>query len=82
MGFKKVDLYRGFNIYVEEVRPGTWGFAAVEIPSSEATGSIRPPSQGRVPGGFQSKDSAIAAARVHIDRINKNRKNRAAQQAE
>ena len=78
MGFKKVDLYRGFNIYAEEVRSGTWGLAVVEIPSSEAVGPIRPASQGRVPGEYPSKESAISAARIHIDRINKNRKNRAA----
>ena len=80
MSFKKIDLYRGFNIYVEEVREGFWGFAVVEIPSSEPRAAIRPPSQGRVPGEFLSKESARAAARSHIDRINKNRKNRADQQ--
>lgn len=79
MSLKKVEIYRGFNVYVEEVRVGTWGISVVEIPSSEARDPIRPPSQGRVPGGYQSKEVAVAAARVHIDRINTNRKNRANQ---
>jgi hypothetical protein len=79
MSLKKVELYRGFNIHAEEVRAGTWGISAVEIPSSEAMDPIRPPSQGRVPGEFQSKEAAVAAARAHIDRINTNRKNRANQ---
>jgi hypothetical protein len=83
MSLKKVELYRGFNIYAEEVRSSTWRISVVEIPSSEAMDpSIRPPSQGRVPGEYQSKEAAIAAARVHIDRINTNRKNRANQEGE
>ena len=80
MSLKKVDLYRGFNIYVDEVRQGSWVFAVLEVRSSETTGSIRPPSQGRVPGEFQSKELALAGARSHVDRINKNRKNRTDQQ--
>ena len=81
MSLIKVELYRGFNIYAEEVRAATWRISVVEIPSSEARDpAIRPPSQGRVPGEYQSKEAAIAAARVHIDRINTNRKNRANQE--
>ena len=80
MSLKKVELYRGFNIYVEEIRAGVWGISAVEIPSSEARNPIRPPSQGRVPGEYQSKETALAAAKMHIDRINTNRKNRASQE--
>ena len=82
MSLKKVELYRGFNIYVDEVRAGVWGISVVEIPSSEARSPVRPPSQGRVPGEYQSKEIAIAAARVQIDRINANRKNRASQEEE
>jgi hypothetical protein len=81
MSMKKVELYRGFNIYVEEVRVGVWGFSVIEIPSSEDRNPIRPPSQARVPGVHQSKEAALAAARMHIDRINTNRKNRANQDA-
>jgi hypothetical protein len=77
MSLKKVELYRGFSIYVEEVRVGIWGISVIAVPSSEARDPIRPPSQGRVPGEYQSKEAAVAAARVHIDRINTNRKNRA-----
>jgi hypothetical protein len=80
MSPKKVELYRGFNIYLEEVRAGAWGISVVEIPSSEARDPIRPPSRGRVPGDYQSKEAALAAARAHIDRINTNRKNRANQE--
>jgi len=80
MSLKKVELYRGFNIYAEEVRVGVWGISVIEIPSLEARDPIRPPSQGRVPGEYQSKEAALAAARAHIDRINTNRKNRANQE--
>jgi hypothetical protein len=80
MSLKKIELYRGFNIYTEEVRAGTWGISVVEVPSGEA-GIVRGPNQGRVPGGFQSKEAALEAARAHIDRIQQNRKNRASQGA-
>lgn len=78
MSLKKIELYRGFNIYTEEVRVGIWGISVVAVPSGEAD-IIRTPSQGRVPGEYHSKESAREAARAHIDRINKNRKNRASQ---
>ena len=78
MGLKKVELYRGFNIYAEELRDGIWGISALEVPPGG--GSItRSPSQGRIPGEYRSKESALEAARAHIDRIQKNRKNRASQ---
>ena len=80
MGLKKIELYRGFNIYTEEIRGGTWGISVVEVPSGEAD-IIRSPSQGRVPGEHPSKEAALEAARAHIDRIQKNRKNRASQGA-
>ncbi len=80
MGLKKVELYRGFNIYTEEHRTGVWRISAVEVPSGEGE-SIRAPSQGRVPGEYRSKETALEAARAHIDRIQKNRKNRASQGA-
>ena len=78
MSFKKVELYRGFNIYMEQLGTGTWGVSVVEVPTEEVS-SLRAPTQGRLPGGFQSKDSAVEAARAHIDRIQKNRRNRAGQ---
>ncbi len=80
MSLKKIEPYRGFNIYTEEIRGGIWGISAVEIPSGEAD-IIRAPSQGRVPGEYQSKEAALEAARAHIDRIQKNRRNRANQGA-
>lgn len=80
MSLKKNELYRGFNIYTEEIRGGIWGISVVEIPSGEAD-SIRSTSQGRVPGEYQSKEAALEAARAHIDRIQKNRRNRASQGA-
>jgi len=79
MGLKKTELYRGFNVFTEQVRVGTWAFSVVEIPSSEGTASVRAPNQGRVPGAHPSKDAAVLAARMHIDRIHKNRRNRANQ---
>ena len=79
MSLKKIELYRGFNIFVEAVRAGIWGFSVIEVPSSEDGGIVRTPHQGRVPGAYQSKEAAVAAARVHIDRIHKNRLNRANQ---
>jgi hypothetical protein len=78
MSLKKIELYRGFNIFTEEVRTGIWGTSVVEVPSGEAD-VIRAPSQGRLPGEFQSRGSAVEAARAHIDRIQENRKNRASQ---
>ena len=77
MSPKKIDLYRGFNIFVDEVRAGIWGFSVVAVPSSEDTSTIRPPLKKRVPGEHPSKESAREAARAHIDRIHTNRKNRA-----
>ncbi len=77
MSLKKTDLYRGFNIYVDEIRAGVWGFSLVEVPSSEDTSTIRPPLKGRVPGEHQSREAAREAARAHVDRIHTNRKNRA-----
>ena len=80
MSLKKVELYRGFNIYREGLRSGIWGISVVEIPPEDADG-IRAPSQGRVPGEYQSKEAALEAARAHIDRMQKNRRNRASQRA-
>lgn len=79
MNLKKIELYRGFNIFTEAVRAGIWGFSVIEVPASEEAGSVRTPHQGRVPGEYQSKESALEAARAHIDRIHKNRLNRANQ---
>ncbi len=81
MSLRKTDLYRGFNVYIGEIRAGVWGFAVVEVPSSEETSTIRPPLTGRVPGEYPTKESAREAARTHIDRIHTNRKNRAGQAA-
>lgn len=78
MSLKKNELYRGFNIYTEELRGGIWGISVVQVPSGEAD-IIRAPSQARVPGEYQSKETALEAARAHIDRIQKNRRNRASQ---
>ena len=79
MTLKKTELYRGFNIFTEEIRVGIWGFSLVEIPSSESTDPVRTPHQGRVPGEHSSKEAALAAARVHVDRIHRNRRNRSNQ---
>jgi hypothetical protein len=81
MSLKKIELYRGFNIYTEERQAGAWGISVVEVPSGDAADVIRTPNQGRVPGEFRSKETALEAARAHIDRIQKNRKNRASQGA-
>ena len=79
MSLKRIELYRGFNIFAEAVRGDAWGFSVIEVPSSEVVSPIRTPHQGRVPGEYPSKESAVAAARAHIDRIHKNRLNRANQ---
>lgn len=76
MGFKKAALYRGFNIFTEEVRAGVWGVSVIEVPSAEETAPSRSPGQGRVPGGHPDKEAAVLAARLHIDRIHRNRQNR------
>ena len=76
MTLKRSELYRGFNIFTEEVRTGVWRLALVEIPSSEDLERSRTPQQGRVPGEHPSKESALTAARAHIDRIQQNRRNR------
>ena len=76
MTLKRSELYRGFNIFTEEIRAGVWRLALVEIPSSEGMERSRTPQQGRVPGEHPSKESALTAARAHIDRIHQNRRNR------
>ena len=76
MTLKKIELYRGFNIFAEEVRAGAWRVALVEIPASKGGERNRTPQQGRVAGEHPSKDSALPAARAHIDRIHRNRRNR------
>jgi hypothetical protein len=76
MTLKKSELYRGFNIFTEEVRAGVWRVALVEIPSAEGAERCRTPQGGRVAGEHPSKDSALTAARAHIDRIHQNRRNR------
>ncbi len=77
MALKRIELYRGFNVYTEEARPGAWVFALVEVPASDSGDHARPPQQGRVPGNHATKDAALAAAHAHIDRVHQNRKNRA-----
>jgi len=79
MGFKKTELYRGFNIFTERAQAGVWGVSVVEIPSSEGMTAGRSPDQGRVPGRHPSKEDAVLAARMHIDRIHKNRQNKTSQ---
>lgn len=76
MSLKRAELYRGFNIFTEEVRPAAWVFALVEVPASDSGMHARPAQQGRVPGSHATKDAALVAARAHIDRIHQNRKNR------
>ncbi len=76
MSPKKIDLYRGFNIYVDEIRAGVWSLSVVEVPSSEEMSMVKPPLKRRIPGEHPSKESAREAARAHIDRIHANRKNR------
>ena len=76
MSLKKTELYRGFNIFTEEVRAGAWRVALVEVPGSDGGGRKRTPEQGRLPGEHPSKASALTAARAHIDRIHQNRRSR------
>jgi hypothetical protein len=76
MTLKKAELYRGFNIFVEEVRAGGWRVALVEVPASDGGERSRTPQQGRLPGEHPSKASALTAARAHIDRIHQNRRSR------
>jgi len=75
MTLKKTELYRGFNIFTEALRPDAWAFSIVEVPSGLGERS-RPPQQGRVPGEHKSKETTLVAARQHIDRIQQNRRNR------
>jgi hypothetical protein len=75
MALKKTELYRGFNIFTEALRPDAWVFSIVEVPSELGERS-RPPQQGRMPGEHASREAALAAARQHIDRIQHNRRNR------
>ena len=49
MSLKKSELYRGFNIFTEEARPGVWRVALVEIPSED--GGAQPHPAGRPGGG-------------------------------
>jgi hypothetical protein len=76
MTLKKAELYRGFNIFTEEVRAGAWRAALVEVPASDGGERSRTPQQGRLPGEHPSKSSALTAARAHIDRIHQNRRSR------
>ena len=77
MGPKKIDLYRGFNVFVDEIRAGVWSLSVVEVPSSEEMSMAKPPLKRRLPGEHPSKETAREVARAHIDRIHANRKNRA-----
>jgi|MudIll2142460700_1097286.scaffolds.fasta_scaffold552862_2 hypothetical protein len=81
MSHKKAELYRGFNIFTEETRPGVWSFVLSEVPATDAPEQPRPPARRRVPGEHPSSEAALAAARAHIDRIQQNRKNRSNQGA-
>lgn len=81
MSHKKAELYRGFNIFTEEIRPGAWCFLLSEVPATDASEQPRPPARRRMPGEHASKDAALAAARAHIDRVQQNRKNRSDQGA-
>ena len=76
MSHKKAELYRGFNIFTEETRPGVWCFVLSEVPVTEGSEQPRPPARRRMPGEHASKDAALAAARAHVDRVQENRKNR------
>ena len=76
MTLKKTELYRGFNIFTEEVRAGAWRVALVEVPASDGGERKRTPEQGRLPGEHPSQASALTAARAHIDRIHQNRRSR------
>ena len=76
MTLKKTELYRGFNIFTEEIRAGGWRVALVEVPASDGGERSRTPQQGRLPGEHPSKASAVTAARAHIDRIHQNRRSR------
>ena len=78
MGLKKAELYRGFSIFLEQVREGVWSVSVIEVPSSEGGSIARSPHRGRIPGEHSSRETALSAARAHIDRINKNRQHRAA----
>lgn len=76
MSLKKTELYRGFNLFTEQRRPGAWVCAAIEVPAEEGA-RARPPEQGRLPGETPSREAAVAVARAHVDRIHENRRNRA-----
>lgn len=77
MAPKKAERFRGFNLLVEEVRPGVWRFAVGEIAASGGLEQARPPAPVRVPGEHPTKEAALAAARAHVDRVHANRKQRA-----
>jgi len=79
MTHKKSDLYRGFNVFTEEVRPGIWSFSLAEVSLTEAAEHPRPSARRRVPGEHPSKEAAMAAAQAHVDRIQQNRRNRSSQ---
>jgi hypothetical protein len=76
MGLKKTELYRGFNIFTDEVRAGAWRVALVEVPAGAGGERRRTPEHGRLPGEHPSKASALTAAKAHIDRIHQNRRSR------
>jgi hypothetical protein len=81
MTHKKSDLYRGFNVFTEEIRPGIWSFSLAEVSAAELAEHPRPSARRRVPGEHPSKEAALAAARGYVDRIQQNRKNRSTQGA-
>ncbi len=81
MTHKKSDLYRGFNIFTEEMRPGVWSFSLAEVSSVDLAEHPRPSARRRVPGEHLSKEAALAAARGYVDRIQQNRRNRSSQGA-
>ncbi len=77
MSPKKIDLYRGFNVYADEIRAGVWSSSVMEVTPSGETSAARASAKRRIPGEHPSKESVREAARAYIDRIHTNRKNRA-----
>jgi hypothetical protein len=73
MHWKEKRRYRGFLVWVGELRGSCW-VASVAALHEQGSGFTAPPGEQCVPGDFSSEEEAELAARNHIDQIQAGRR--------